>query len=174
MDLSSIQKRQYDWFFVIIFATFACTSFLVDMMGALHEIFISRENPWILKRLLMETYADCDPMFILNPPFLRVAVTVSAFVWGPLYVFFVWGFLKGKNQIRIPGLMYSSALTLGMLMIFAEELFSSVPGWRSPLPWKFTAFNLPYLLVPILMGLRMRKPFPFGQEESQKQGESGV
>ena len=159
----SIQNRKYDWFFVIGFSVFASTSFLVDMMGALHEWILGTESRWILKQLLMDLYADCDPMFIINPPFLRAAVTVSAFVWGPLYVYLVWGFLKGKNAIRVPALMYSSALTLAMLMIFAEEFYSQVPGWASPHPLKFTAYNLPYLLMPVLLAIRMRKPDPFGK-----------
>jgi hypothetical protein len=62
--------------------------------------------------------------------------------------------------------MYSSALTVVMLMIFSEELFSQVPGWASPLPWKFTAYNLPYLLMPILLAFRMRSPNPFGDDAS--------
>ncbi len=52
-----------------------------------------------------------------------------------------------------------------MLMIFSEELYSQVPGWASPLPWKFTAYNLPYLLMPLLLAFRMRSPNPFGDDE---------
>jgi hypothetical protein len=163
MAARPLGERKLDYFFVVIFFLFACSSFLVDMMGALHELFLHDEGEWIMKRLLLDTYADCDPLFIIEPPFLRMAVTISAFVWGPLYVFFVWGFVKGKAVIRIPALMYSSALTCIMLMIFSEELFSQVPGWASPLPWKFAAYNLPYLLVPILVGIRMARPDPFGE-----------
>lgn len=152
-----LRDRKLDWFFILVFSFFAFSSFLVDTTPALGKYPGMRE-------LLLGSYADCDPMFIDPPPFLLVAATVSGFVWGPLYVVFVWAFVQGKNKIRIPALMYSSALTLAMLMIIAEELWSTVPGWRSPRPGKFLAYNLPYLIMPILIGLRMRKPQPFGAE----------
>jgi hypothetical protein len=49
-----------------------------------------------------------------------------------------------------------------MLMIIAEELWSPVPGWRTPRPGKFLALNLPYLVFPVLLAIRMWHPFPFG------------
>jgi len=149
-----LRERPLDWFFVVVFGVFAATSFSVDTMPTL--------GVDAMRDVLTRTYADCDPMFMRPPPFLYVAATVSGFVWGPLYVYFVWSFLRGRNQMRLPALLYSGALTLAMLMIFAEELWSFAPGWASPRPLKFAAYNLPYLLVPILLGVRMRHPFPFG------------
>ena len=147
-------------FFVIAFSLFAITSFTVDAMSVLYQSF-PVQGSWFASDLLLEYYADADPLFIQSPPFLEVATFVSGFVFGPLYLYFVWGFVRGRNQIRIPALMYASALTLAMLMIFAEEFASSVPGWITPKPGKFLAFNLPYLIMPIALALRMRKPFPF-------------
>lgn len=155
MTPTPLAGRPRDWFFVVIFAVFALTSFSVDTLPALG---------WktVVHGALVTTYADCDPMFMHPPPFLLVAATVSGFVWGPLYCVFVWGFARGRAAIRVPALLYSGALTLAMLMIFAEELYSPVPGWASPRPGKFAAYNLPYLVVPILTGVRMRRPYPFG------------
>jgi hypothetical protein len=155
MESIPLRARPWDWFFVVVFAAFAATSFLVDTMPLLG-------GGDVMRRALTGSYADCDPMFMHPPPFLFVAATTSGLVWGPLYLYFVHGFVRGRNRIRPFGLMYAGALTLAMLMIFAEELWSPVPGWASPRPGKFTAYNLPYLVVPILMGLRMRSPYPFG------------
>jgi hypothetical protein len=158
MPPTPMAERPRDWFFVGVFAVFALTSFAVDTLPALG---------WstAVRGALESTYADCDPMFMDPPPFLLVAATVSGFVWGPLYLLFVWGFAKGRAVIRVPALLYAGALTLAMLMIFAEELTSDVPGWRSPRPWKFAAYNAPYLIVPILTAIRMRKPYPFGGKD---------
>ena len=150
-----LSARPLDWFFVVVFAAFALTSFLVDTLPALGWSTFMHDA-------LVASYADCDPMFMRPPPFLLVAATVSGFVWGPLYCWFVWGFVRGRAVIRVPALLYAGALTLAMLMIFAEELGSPVPGWASPRPWKFAAYNLPYLIVPMLTGLRMWRPYPFG------------
>ena len=150
-----LSARPRDWFFVVVFAAFALTSFLVDTLPALGWSTFMHDA-------LVASYADCDPMFMRPPPFLLVAATVSGFVWGPLYCWFVWGFLRGRAVIRVPALLYAGAVTLAMLMIFAEELGSPVPAWASPRPWKFAAYNLPYLIVPMLTGLRMWRPYPFG------------
>jgi hypothetical protein len=154
MYTQSLSERKADWFFVVAFTAFALTSFIVDLPSLLGFEWVEHQ--------LAASYADADPLFVDPPPFLRVAAGVSAVVWGPLYVYLVWGFLRGRNEIRVPALMYAAALTLAMLMIIAEELFSTVPGWRTPRPGKFLALNLPYLLVPMLLAFRMRHPFPFG------------
>src|SRR5262245_14237469 len=158
-----LSARPRDWFFVVVFAAFALTSFLVDTLPALGWSTFMHDA-------LVASYADCDPMFMRPPPFLLVAATVSGFVWGPLYCWLVWGFVRGRAVIRVPALLYAGALTLAMLMIFAEELGSPVPGWASSRPWKFAAYNLPYLIVPMLTGLRMWRPYPFGARASGKPG----
>src|SRR5262245_48014179 len=150
-----LSARPRDWFFVVVFAAFALTSFLVDTLPALGWSTFMHDA-------LVASYADCDPMFMRPPAFLLVAATVSGFVWGPLYCWFVWGFVRGRAVIRVPALLYAGALTLAMLMIFAEELGSPVPGWASPRPRQFAAYNLPYLGVPMFPGLRMWRPSPFG------------
>lgn len=152
-----LAARPRDWFFVVIFSIFALTSFAVDTLPSLGWSTFMHDA-------LVATYADCDPMFMDPPPFLLVAATVSGFVWGPLYCVFVWGFVRGRAVIRTPALLYAGALTLAMLMIFAEE-FSGPVGRASPRPWKFAAYNLPYLLVPILTAARMWRPYPFGGGE---------
>jgi hypothetical protein len=154
MHTRPLSERKGDWFFVLAFLAFLLTSFAVDLPILLGIDAIERE--------LAATYAGADPLFLVRPPFLLVALAVSALVWGPLYLYLIWGFLRGRNEIRVPALMYSAALTLAMLMIIAEELWSSVPGWRTPEPAKFLALNLPYLVVPVILAIRMRHPFPFG------------
>lgn len=149
-----LSERRSDWFFVIAFSVFALTSFLVDL-----PILLGIEE---MQRQIAASYAATDPLFVDPPPFLFVAMAVSAVVWGPLYLYLVWGFLRGRNQIRVPALMYAAALSLAMVMIIAEELWSPVPGWATPQPERFLALNLPYLIVPLLLAWRMRHPFPFG------------
>src|SRR5262245_50483440 len=97
-----LAARPRDWFFVLVFAAFAFTSFLVDTLPALGWSTFMHDA-------LVASYADCDPMFMRPPPFLLVAATVSGFVWGPLYCWFVWGFVRGRAVIRVPALLYAGA-----------------------------------------------------------------
>lgn len=38
---------------------------------------------------------------------------------------------------------------------------SGEPEFQTGNPLKFLAFNLPYVLIPLLLLIRMRKPLPF-------------
>ena len=44
--------------------------------------------------------------------------------------------------------------------MFGVEFFGE-PEWQTTNPAKFLAFNLPYVLIPIVLLVRMRKSEPF-------------
>ena len=46
------------------------------------------------------------------------------------------------------------------LIVFGVEFFGE-PATRTQNPAKFLVFNLPYVLIPLLLLVRMRKPMPF-------------
>jgi len=58
----------------------------------------------------------------------------------------------------MPAIVYVSAMTYGMVLLFGAEFLGDLPPTNVP---KFLAFNLPYLVVPLLLGYRMRGPRPF-------------
>lgn len=153
-------ERRLDWLFFAICCTFAITSLFFDMVSVFHPTLDA--NSWYPPEAwLLALYADCDPMFADPPAFLRVAMFYSALVYGPLYVWFAWGFYTGNRIIRIPVLMFATAITVATTMIMAEVLFSTNPDWVSPKPAKYLSFTIPYVLMPLLMAARMARPDPF-------------
>ncbi len=128
-----------------------------------------------LERFIYDTYARvADPLLILNPPQVRVSAWISAFVWLPLYLFFIPAFMRGWNWIRPFGLVYGGALTHGMITYMAEGIFGRVAteGWADavscagcvePNTLYYVGANAAYLLVPALMIVRMWKRDPFGE-----------
>ena len=46
------------------------------------------------------------------------------------------------------------------IIVFGVEFFGE-PEFQTQNPAKFLAFNLPYVLIPLLLLVRMRKPLPF-------------
>jgi len=48
---------------------------------------------------------------------------LSPFVFSPFYLVAIYAIIKGREWIRTPIIIYSSALTLDLLVIMAEE------GW---------------------------------------------
>jgi hypothetical protein len=171
MKSKPLKERPWDWFFIIAFSVFTCTSLITDTVNGLNGQ-LDPDSGWFLERYVYHQYAKfADPLLIANPPQVRVSAWISAFVWLPLYVFFVFGFVRGNNNIRVPGLVYGGALTHGMITYMAEGMFGkvAVSGWQElplctqPDTVYYFLVNLPYLLVPALMMVRMWRPNPFGQ-----------
>ena len=167
--IKPLNERKYDWFFVVAFSLFILTSIITDSVNGLNGQ-LDPNSGYAVERFIYHNYAKkADPLLIANPPQVRVSAAISAFVWLPLYVFFVLGFVKGWNHIRVPGLVYGGALTHGMITYMAEGMFGQVAteGWQQlpecvpPDTTYYFFTNLPYLLVPALMIWRMWKPNPF-------------
>lgn len=168
-----LKNRKYDWFFIVAFCLFTCTSIITDSVNGLNGQ-LDPNSSYGVEQFIYHTYAKyADPLLIVNPPQVRVSAWISAFVWLPLYVYFVIGFYRGNNNIRVPGLIYGGALTHGMITYMAEGMFGYVAqgGWSDPAlcpgcvePDLFRYFytNVPYLILPFLMIIRMWKPNPFG------------
>lgn len=174
-----LSERKLDWFFVVAFSFFIITSILTDSVNGLNSS-LDPNSPYFIERFIYNAYAKlADPLLILNPPQVRWSAFISAFVWLPLYFYFLLGFIKGWNRIRIPGLVYGGALAHGMITYMAEGTlgFMATEGWADPLlcagcvepqTWRYLMANLPYLIVPALMIIRMWKPNPFGAARDQE------
>jgi hypothetical protein len=92
---------------------------------------------------------------------MRFVTGLSAFVYGPFYLVLVYAFIKGKNRIHVPAIMYGTAISvITGVIVFGVEFFGE-PEWRCQNPGKFLPLNLPYVLIPILLIIRMRKAQPF-------------
>lgn len=167
-----LSNRKYDWFFIIIFGVFFCTSLITDTVNGWGGS-LDPNSGYVVEQHLYHTYAKiCDPLLIVNPPQVKVSAWISATLWLPLYIYFLIGFYKGNNNIRTWGLVYGGALAHGMITYMAEGMFGQVAteGWKhiaycvQPDTWYYFWVNLPYLLVPILTIIRLWKPNPFGAE----------
>jgi hypothetical protein len=168
-----LADRKLDWLFVVAFSFFIVTSIITDSVNGLNGS-LDPESPYLVERFIYDSYARvADPLLILNPPQVRWSAFISAFVWLPLYVYFLLGFIRGWNHIRVTGLVYGGALAHGMITYMAEGTlgFMATEGWADPALCAgctepqtslYLLANSPYLLVPILMILRMWKPNPFG------------
>ncbi len=168
-----IAARPRDWFFVVAFGFFIVTSIVTDSVNGLNGS-LDPDSRYAIERWIYDTYAKvADPLLVANPPQVRVSAWISAFVWLPLYVFFVLAFIKGWNRVRPFGLVYGGALTHGMITYMAEGIFGrmATEGWADPVlcpgcvepnTLYYLAANLAYLIVPALMIVRMWRPDPFG------------
>jgi peptidoglycan/LPS O-acetylase OafA/YrhL len=158
----SLRLRPIDLFFVVIFSAFTITSLISDLLPTIgvdishpSSNFFVNSNWW---------YAhDTDPLFMTPPVWMRIVTGLSAFVYMPFYVLLVLALIKGWNWIQLPAVIYAAIIAaITGILVFGVEFFGE-PQWVTPNPAKFLAFNLPYVLVPILLLIRMRRPRPFAR-----------
>jgi emopamil binding protein len=155
-----LRERRVDLFFAVVFAAFTVTSLISDLLPTIgvdfsrpSANFFAQSNYW---------YAhDADPLFMHPPVWMRIVTGLSAFVYMPFYIVLVAALIRGWNWIQLPSVIYATMIaTLTGVVVFGVEFFGE-EAWRTQNPGKFLAFNLPYVLIPLLLLVRMRKPAPF-------------
>ena len=155
-----LSQRRIDIFFAIVFLTFAVTSGISDAVPTLGiEMSPDSDNP--LARANYWYAHDADPLFMHPPIWMRIVTGLSTFVYGPFYFVLAWCLLKGRNWIQLPAVIYATMISsITGIIVFGVEFFGE-PEMRTMNAAKFLAFNTPYVLLPILLLVRMRKPLPF-------------
>lgn len=155
-----LRDRKIDIFFAFLFLIFAVTSGISDAVPTL-GIEMRPDSPNVLARMNYWYAHDTDPLFMHPPFWMRIVTGLSAFLYGPFYLLLAWALLRGKNWIQLPAVIYAVMIaTITGVIVFGVEFFGE-PEWRTPNPGKFLPLNLPYVLFPILLLVRMRKPHPF-------------
>lgn len=135
-----------EWAIVALCAFFALTSFLVDPCSAF-GIAVDVNSKCPIIRASSQWAVKTDPLWLANPPMLRVQTGISVFVYGPLYVMTIIAVFKQLAWIRLPALLLSGALTVNVLVY----VIAAFLGYHVNEPIPFIAVNLPYLILPVLL-----------------------
>jgi EXPERA (EXPanded EBP superfamily) len=150
--------RPVDIFFICIFAIFIVTCIISDSVEGLGIPQVAHST-----NLLAQwnyTYAsNYDPLYQKEEVWLRFISGTSAFLYLPFYVILIISLAKGWNRIQIFAVIYATMIvSLTAIPIFGAEFFGPIP---TPNPGIFLAYNAPYVVIPLILLLRMRKPLPF-------------
>lgn len=159
-----LRQRPLDCLFIICFSFFVCSSVFVSPFNALNIPLTPDSNNFIVRDLYW--YASTiDPLYMVNPLCRQIQDFIDTFIFGPFYFLLIYALIKGKNWIRIPTIIYVSAITYSLILYFGVEFLGDQPPIDYP---KFFAINLPYLLIPLALGYRMRHPYPFSNTDCAK------
>lgn len=112
-----LRERRRDWFFVVMFAIFASTSFLTDPVTLL-----GRPDPnsrWFMSRFVY--HSGTDSLILVDPRFVQVSVGISA-VLGLFYLVLIYAFVRGREWIRLPGVFYAGMVVMGTGVYLAVGL----------------------------------------------------
>ncbi len=155
-----LRERPIDWFFLGIFALFTITSMISDMVPTLGVDFSDPSSNFFVYSNWWYAH-DADPLFMHPPVWMRIVTGLSAFVYPIFYVLLIVSILRGWNWIQLPSVIYATMIaSITGLIVFGVEFFGE-PEFITQNATKFLVFNLPYVLIPILLLIRMRKPLPF-------------
>ena len=155
-----LRERRIDVFFAIVFSAFIVTSVISDLLPTVGVDFSHKTGEFFVDSNYWYAH-DADPLFMHPPDWMRIVTGLSAFVYLPFYIVLVVALVTGRDWIQLPAVIYATMIvTLTGIVVFGVEFFGE-QAMRTGNPAKFLAFNLPYVMIPLLLLIRMRKPMPF-------------
>ena len=155
-----LSQRPVDIFFICVFAIFIVTCIISDSVEGLGIPQVAHTS-----NLLAQwnyTYSHSyDPLYQREDVWLRFISGTSAFLYMPFYIILIISLVKGWNRIQIFAVIYATMIiSLTAIPIFGDEFFGPAAD-RTPNPAMFLVYNGAYVLIPLILLLRMRKPLPF-------------
>ncbi|MFI5273285.1 MAG: hypothetical protein ACHQ4H_09680 [Ktedonobacterales bacterium] len=100
-----------------------------------------------------------DPVLLARPPWWKATIWIDALLYGPFYAAAIFAFIKGKDWIRVPSLVWAGMMLMGVTVILAEERYGP---HATPQFGMVLLANLPWLLLPLAVIVRMaRGDHPF-------------
>jgi len=155
-----LRRRPLDIGFIVVFSIFIVTCIISDSVEGLGLDQVAN-SPNILVQWNYTYSSNFDPLYQSHPLWLRFISGTSAFVYVGFYVLLIISLVKGFNWIQLYCVIYATMIiALTGIPIFGVEFFGPV-GQRTPHPVIFLLYNGPYILFPLLLLIRMRKPLPF-------------
>jgi hypothetical protein len=146
--MTPLRHRPLDLFLVVAFASFALSTFTVDVWAVTGRM----HGDDLLANALRGYTTGADPLFGAMPRHVWVLMLLSLVCFGPMDVAVVIALARGRAWIREPGLFFCGMQSCAMLVYFGFEAFGDLP----PLSWPTViAANAPYLLLPMLLAWRL-------------------
>jgi hypothetical protein len=104
-----------------------------------------------------------DPALMARGAWWKATIWLDVIVFGPYYLFATYAFIKGKDWIRIPTIIYSSILFTNVFVILNEEIAGPTPAANLPM---VLLANAAWLMFPVFLIWKMWKhPNPFTRAE---------
>jgi hypothetical protein len=160
-----LRERKYDLVFLVFFViNVGFITYIVDLEQLVipdpaHFTYPVWPPPPLVD--LVHWYGNTyDPLLIARPPFWRMTIWIDVIFFGPFYLAAIYAFIRGRNWIRVPALVWSGTMLANVLIILMDERYGVTPA---PNFGFVLLLNLPWLTFPLLMILRMWRDQPFSR-----------
>jgi hypothetical protein len=163
MEPAPLRKRPYDLVFLVFFViNVTFVTYIID----LEALVIADPNnfsypvwpPPPLVDLIHWYGSTHDPLLMARPPFWQMTMWIDVIFFGPFYLAAIYAFIRGRNWIRVPALVWSGTMLANVLIILMDERYGVTPA---PNFLFVFLLNLPWLAFPLLMIARMWRDRPF-------------
>lgn len=100
-----------------------------------------------------------DPLLMARPVWWKMTIWIDVLGFGPFYAVATYAFVRGREWIRLPTVIWASVMMTNVAIIMSEEMGGPHATLHPAVVW---AANLPWLLVPLAAIIRMaRSEHPF-------------
>jgi hypothetical protein len=152
-------RRPVDLVFVGFFSVSILYGFLFSLPEGL-GVPVSPDSPWPPLRSLHAWAIAEEPQHLDPPPTLIASCLFDGFFQAPALLFVVFGLARMRPWLRTLALVYSGAAVTNMFFYFAQTLLGPHPP---PNLGTYLAFNLPWLIAPALLAVRVLRIDPVAE-----------
>ncbi|MDB4966541.1 MAG: hypothetical protein JWN44_2230 [Myxococcales bacterium] len=154
-----LSARRYDLLFIAFFiVNIGFITYVVD----LEQLVIADANhftyplwpPRALVDLIHWWGHTFDPALIAREPWWRATIWIDVLAFGPFYAFAIYAFIKGRNWIRLPAVLWAAVMVTNVTVILFEELLGA---HATPRPAIVLLANVPWLFIPPILVARLWK-----------------
>lgn len=162
-----LRKRPYDLYFV---AFCAVNALVITYVIDLEQLVIADPRHFTYPAWPPAPFVDLvhwygsryDPLLMARPPFWQMTIWIDVIFFGPFYLFAVYAFVRGRDWIRVPALVWSGTMLANVAIILMDERYGVTPAPNFAM---VVAANLAWLVTPLAMIWRMRLDQPFRRTE---------
>src|SRR5262249_50038178 len=142
---------------------FFCITIFYGLVFSLPEGFgapVSPDSPWPPLRSLHTWAVEQEPAHLDPPPVLLASCLFDGLFQAPILGVVIYGLLRRRPWVRPLGLFYAGAAVTNMFFYFSTTFLGPTPP---PNLAVYLPFNLPWLIAPAVLGLRLLPADPFSQ-----------
>ena len=154
-----IHRRPLDLALVVFFSVAVLYGLLFSLPEGL-GVPVSPDSPWPPLRALHGWAVAEEPAHLDPPPNLIAACLFDGFFQAPVLLFVIFGLVRLRGWLVPLGLFYAGAATTNMFFYFTQTFLGPHPP---PNLATYLAFNLPWLIAPLVLAFRLLARPPEGR-----------
>jgi len=149
--MAPLWRRPFDLALAVFFSVSVLYGFLFSLPEGL-GVPVSPDSPWPPLRALYDWAVAEEPAHLDPPPNLIASCLFDGFFQAPALLFVIAGLARQRAWLRPLGLFYAGAAVTNMFFYFVQTFLGPHPP---PNTAYYLAFNLPWLIAPAALGLRV-------------------